>query len=50
MARGRGGKTIFENAYDRKVFIKRLSKAGNRYLRKCLFFPAMTAIRYNPDF
>jgi transposase len=25
-----------------------MSKAGNRQLRKCLFFPAMTAIRYNP--
>lgn len=25
-----------------------MSKAGNRHLRKCLFFPAMTAIRYNP--
>lgn len=24
-----------------------MSKAGNRHLRKCLFFPAMTAIRYN---
>ena len=25
-----------------------MSKAGNRHLRKLLFFPAMTAIRYNP--
>lgn len=25
-----------------------MSKAGNKHLRKCLFFPAMTAIRYNP--
>ena len=26
-----------------------MSKAGNRHLRKCLFFPAMRAIRYNPS-
>lgn len=25
-----------------------MSKAGNRHMRKLLFFPAMTAIRYNP--
>lgn len=25
-----------------------MSKAGNRHIRKLLFFPAMSAIRFNP--
>jgi hypothetical protein len=25
-----------------------MSKAGNRHIRKALFFPAMSAMRFNP--
>jgi transposase len=28
----------------------RISKKGNRYIRNALYFPAMVACRYNPDF
>jgi transposase len=38
---------IFQTGTSGKTRIP-MSKAGNRHLRKCLFFPAMTAIRYNP--